>query len=56
MLRLYGLFAYDGAMVQLRSSKMLSQAVISVLLIAGCLLLYGVGTRERTVKHSKTLR
>ena len=35
---------------------MLSQAVASVLLIAGCLLLYEAGTRERTVKHSKTLR
>lgn len=35
---------------------MLGQAVVSLLLIAGCLLLYEVGTRERTVRHSKTLR
>jgi len=35
---------------------MLGQAVVSVLLIAGCLLLYEVGTRERTLKYSKTLR
>jgi hypothetical protein len=34
---------------------MLSHAVVSVLLIAGCLILYEVGTRERTVGHSITL-
>lgn len=34
---------------------MLGQAVVSVLLIAGCLL-YEAGTRERTIKHSQTLR
>lgn len=35
---------------------MLSHAVVSLMLIAGCLLLYEAGIRERTVKHSKTLR
>jgi hypothetical protein len=30
---------------------MLSQALFSVLLIAGCLLVYQVGIRERPLKH-----